>query len=127
MVNHLVPNGSVLYNPTLVLQQRFRIDTGRHRTSGINLGHDQVHLVSLKDVVRAVFGNGGIGKDIDLRTLASHSSKCITRAAGIDGRARRVDIFAKALRGFRRARNVGHATIVGDESRLFDEFVDASV
>ena len=127
MVDKSIQKRSVLHNTSLVIDKRLCVDTGGNGTSCIDFRHYQVHLVSLKDIVGAIFSNGGIGKDINFGALAPHASKRIARPACVDSRAARIDMLAYSFSGLRRASQIGLTAIVGNKAGFLDKFVDSSM
>jgi hypothetical protein len=95
--------------------------TCSHGSSSIDLCHNLVGLVRLKDTVASIFGNGGVWKDINLGTIP----KMPAGTAGICCRAGRIDLATKTVRRFGRTGKVRLACVVWNETLRLDELVDA--
>lgn len=125
MVRHLRV-GIVGKDPALVLDDRFGIDGGGHRTSHKDFGHD-LRYHAFIEFDRPVFGNGGIGEIVNLGTRSAHSAKGIAGLANVGGLARRVNQTTETFRGIDGASNIGLTRIVRDIASLLDEFIGTGV
>jgi len=115
---------------TGVFDNGFRVDGGRHGTTGVDFRHDAVNgsvHIGFVVVDEPVLGNGGVGKVFEGNALAAHPSKGIAGLAGVLGGAGGIDLAAKSLGGFRAARQVRGAGIVRDVSGLLNKLVRAGV
>ena len=86
-----------------------------------------MHLVGRKKAIAAIFGNSGVGEEIDFGAGAAHSSECIACPACVGSRAGRVNMRTEALGAFFRACDVWLARVEGDEALLLDKLVGARV
>mmetsp|Transcript_973 Transcript_973/g.1605 ORF Transcript_973/g.1605 Transcript_973/m.1605 type:complete len:200 (+) Transcript_973:610-1209(+) len=109
---------------TLVRDQRFGIDSCRNGPTDINFRLDGIDIALLH---HAVFGDCRIGKHVNLRTSAAHTSKGITRATNVTVATGRIELSTKALRRILTARHVCQTGIVRDVSRLLDKLIRGSV
>jgi hypothetical protein len=102
---------------SLVFYNGLRIDSSCHRPTSINLRHDLMNIIAQL----SEFGHSRIRRDFNLGALASHASKRIKGATGIDGRTPRVHLVTKALGRVSRACQVELTRVVGDKASVLDE------
>ena len=116
----------VVHDSTLIRDERLGVDARRDGPAGVNLGlnlrRDLAKATSIIRI-RSVFGNGRIGKDLNRLAVP------IVRAgpAGVESRARRVDVGTKAVGRVGRAGQVGLTGLVGNKAVAVNHFVNARV
>lgn len=122
--HHHIPNLGIIYDTTGVVENRLRVDTSGHGSTGIDFGLDFVHYStksSRKIRVGAVFCNGSVGEAVNGATV----SRGVAGATRIEGTASSVNVGTKSIFAVRAAGNVRLTGIVGDEARIrLDKFLE---
>lgn len=115
VIDHHIPNRSIIEYSAFVIQEGFRIDAGSNGSARVyfrlnlrNHSGESIRIIG----IGTVFCNGGIGKLFDRETL----SRGIASAADIDGRARSIHMRTKAIGRVITARNVGHTGLVRNKT-----------
>lgn len=127
MINEHVPKLGIVHNTALVMRNRYGIDAGGYRPSRIDFGLDFIRdcpKTVLEVRVRSIFSNWRIGEDFNSITM---SRGRVTRSTGIESRARRVYMFAKAFGRIWATGQIWHTCFVGDELVLLNKFINTGV
>ena len=117
-------------NATSVFDNWLCVNGSSHRSSSQDLSHDFVAsslLVFVVIVNQTILGNGSIWKVINLGALSTHTAKSVAGFARVRSVASRVNLVTESFRTFRRASQVGIASIVGDIANVLDELVSTGV
>jgi hypothetical protein len=74
-----------------------------------------------------ILGNGGVGEEINLGTLSTHSTKGVACLASIGGVAGRVNLVTESFGTLGRARQIRTASVIGDVASVLDKLIGTSV
>ena len=118
--------GLIRKDSSLIFDNGFGINGGRHGTADQNFRHDFFHDIVVH-VNHTVFCNSGVGEIINFGTGTSHTGKRVAGAASVGGTARSINLGAESIRRVFTTSQISHAGIIGNISHLLDEFIGTSM
>mmetsp|Transcript_30772 Transcript_30772/g.51145 ORF Transcript_30772/g.51145 Transcript_30772/m.51145 type:complete len:209 (+) Transcript_30772:104-730(+) len=126
MIYHHMPQLGIFDTTTGIFDQRLRVDAGGDWSTSQDFTLQLVHNTGRvsQNTVRSVFGNGGVGHNINLGAFSSHSTKSVTSLARVFRRAAGIHMLTEPFGTLRRAGQIRLARIVRNITLFGNEFKD---